>query len=185
MYENTPPGDLQKAWHRFVVVHYLDKDIGSIIDIGAGRGKSKERLQEITENVVTQDINNALMDYVDIIEPTSNIIGGYDLVTAFDVFEHIPPSTRELWLKDLYYLSNKYLFVTTPNGAHYDMKLWCFNPCIFLGIIKDCFRNFKATFNYFIYKKDSEKEDIIQVSENEFLSNTDQGLGIEITKESL
>ena len=181
MYTKEPPRDLQIIWHKFVANNFQNKNIESIIDIGSGRGKSKERLQKICCNVVTQDINNALMNMVDIIDIPEHIEGVFDLVTAFDVIEHIPPSIRSQWIFELFRLSGGYIFISTPNGSYYD-KDWCFRPDELLEIVKrglDVFI-YEVKFEYFIYEKNSEKEDIIEVSENDFLNSKSLGLGLSI-----
>ena len=183
MYTKEPPRDLQIIWHKFVANNFQNKNIESIIDIGSGRGKSKERLQKICCNVVTQDINNALMNTVDIIDIPEHIEGVFDLVTAFDVIEHIPPSIRSQWIFELFRLSGGYIFISTPNGSYYD-KDWCFEPDELLKIVKhglDVFID-EVKFEYFIYEKNSEKEDIIEVSENDFLNSKSLGLGLSIIK---
>jgi 2-polyprenyl-3-methyl-5-hydroxy-6-metoxy-1,4-benzoquinol methylase len=184
MYKKIPPKDLQKTWHEFVSDWYQNKNINSILDIGTGWGKSKERLQKITKNVVTQDINQALMDLVDIIDLPENIAFSSDLVTAFDVIEHVPWTIRTVWIFELYRLSNRYIFITTPNGEFYD-KAWCYKSEEFLSIVKHglgCIFNNEVEFEYFLNFKNSEKEYIINVSLSEFLNNEAQGLGLGIIK---
>ncbi len=179
MYTKTPPKDLQKAWHEFVGKEYTNKNIESVLDIGAGWGKSKERLQNITENVVTQDINRALMTTVDIVDFPEHIESTFDLVTSFDVIEHIPVSIRRQWIFDLFRLSNEYIFITTPNGKMHTQP-WHFSPNEFLSIVSDGLGVFleDVDFEYFIRMKSNDKDIISNVQKDKFLAEDSYALGL-------
>lgn len=98
--------DCQRGWHEFVQATKEPDD--TVLDVGAGLGKSKGRIT----NCTTQDIAPKLA--VDIVRPVSEIESkSYDIVTAFDVIEHVLHDVD--FLKDLLGIARKWVFITTPN----------------------------------------------------------------------
>ena len=86
----------------------------SILDVGAGLGLSRNRLQGPSgvNKVTLQDVAPNLP--VDITTPIEEIPdNSYDMVTAFDVIEHIVKDTH--FLAQLNRVSKEFVIVTTPN----------------------------------------------------------------------
>ena len=109
--------DVQVDAHRFFDTLFEGR---SVLDVGAGLGKSKER---ITRNrVTTWDIDARLVDYVDIAGgPMPGLRGGFgapvfDVVTAFDVLEHVEDDRK--FFADLLLRAKEAVFITTPNWEH-------------------------------------------------------------------
>ena len=116
---DEPAADLQSAWHEYVGGRVYSH--ASILDVGAGQGKSKARMSQRGNVVTTQDINRNLMLCVDIVKPICQIsnlmLSRFDVVTAFDVIEHVPDP--EEFLYDVRKLSTHEAFITTPNKKFY------------------------------------------------------------------
>lgn len=110
MEQPRDPADLQWVWHEFVGGIYSNS---TILDVGSGLGKSKERLLKNGNTVTTQEINRNLMNNVDMIIELRKIKEVYDVVTAFDVIEHTPDPIE--FLSDICLLSRFSIFFTTPN----------------------------------------------------------------------
>lgn len=111
---STLPGeegreDEQAGWQEYAgkLFHNV-----SILDVGAGLGKSRERLS-VNGNIVTlQDVAPGLP--VDITNPIEKIPeNSYDLVTAFDVIEHVVEDVN--FLGQLCRIAKRAVFVSTPN----------------------------------------------------------------------
>jgi hypothetical protein len=149
-------GDLQKTWHEFVASLFSNE---TIIDIGAGLGKSKERLGKNNNKVTTQEINRAMMNKVDIICEIREIMRNvYDVVTSFDVVEHtIDPS---LFIRTIDYIAKKAIFVTTPN-VEYSPGPWHFTEEGFLELIKNNIEKYEIIKYYYRYKFSNGKDIII------------------------
>lgn len=127
------PADLQKVWHEFVGEMFSDF---SILDVGAGQGFSKDRLSKNNNCVITQDINRNLMNNVDIICELEDVIGKWNLITAFDVIEHVPSPLKFLY--DLNQISPQMIFITTPNGKVYTNP-WHYTVDEMVGFIDKVF----------------------------------------------
>jgi len=158
--------DLQSPWHYFVGQYFKRK---RILDVGAGQGKSRERLDRGDNIVTTQDIDRSLMDTVNTIKPIEFLIEEkerWDIVTAFDVIEHVYDA-RDFVLK-IYSLSTEGIFLTTPN---YEMhpRPWHFKADEFVDFF-DCLPDNKI-FKYFMRNKTSESDDIEEIDKEEFLNN--------------
>lgn len=158
-YNKVAPSDLQKVWHKYVGKLFVNK---TILDVGAGAGKSKERLSYNANRVTTSDVNRALMNTVDIIQYPEKIVGKWDVVTAFDVIEHVVD--REKFLYAIQRLSNSFVFVTTPNWNVYPTG-WHFTEHQFAKMMGIPFYNLK----YFVRRNGSDYCDILQVTEGQFL----------------
>jgi len=176
MYTKTPPKDLQKVWHEFVGKYFKNKNINSVLDVGSGWGKAKERLKIITENVKTQDINRALMNTIDYVCWPASVNHSYDLVTAFDVIEHVTIDILNRWIDDICFISNKYIFVATPNG-NYHPNPWHYPPNEFLNIFD--FHDHINLINkkYFVRFKTGNEDYIKEVNKEEFIVLPSYGLG--------
>lgn len=101
--------DSQVRWHIFVGQHF---NKCSILDIGAGLGQSKKRLEAGNNTVTLQDVFPGAN--VDITKDTWTIPDkSYDVVTAFDVIEHIVDDWN--FLEELVRIARKNVVLTTPN----------------------------------------------------------------------
>lgn len=104
--------DTQGCWQG-VVAGYLNN--GTVLDVGAGLGKSKGRMSIRGLTVTTQDPGPGLP--VDTSKPVSDIEEeSFDYVTAFDVIEHIKGA--EKFLLRLREIARKAVILTTPNRDH-------------------------------------------------------------------
>lgn len=84
----------------------------TILDVGAGLGKSRERLADLSNRVTLQDIGPGLP--VDISSDVSEIESrSFDIVTAFDVIEHVRGDIE--FLSNLRRIAKQYVVITTPN----------------------------------------------------------------------
>ncbi len=101
--------DFQSGWQNWVGNRYFSK---RILDVGAGLGKSRFRLQRNGNVAHLQDIAPKMpVDItvpIDIIPPES-----YDVVTAFDVIEHIEQDVN--FLAEMVRISREAVIITTPN----------------------------------------------------------------------
>lgn len=101
--------DFQRGWQQFVGQQF---DNMSIIDVGAGLGLSKERL-EVNGNVVTlQDI--AMLHTVDTHDSIAVCADDdYAIATCFDVIEHVRKD--EEFVHNLLRIAWHRVIITTPN----------------------------------------------------------------------
>lgn len=107
-------GDLQRVWHEFAAELYAAWRPGTtLLDLGAGVGRSKDRLSVAGLRVTTHDIERSRMLCVDMIADPERIRGTWDVVTAFDVVEHATDPQR--FLAAAWRLARWELFFTTPN----------------------------------------------------------------------
>lgn len=96
--------DCQKGWHLLVA----SMNLGSVLDVGAGMGKSKERIPQCC----THDVAPGLP--VDMCCPLESVASKcVDTVTAFDVIEHVIEDVD--FLRELCRIAKRYVFITTPN----------------------------------------------------------------------
>lgn len=122
-------GDTQRVWHEHVGRMFEGV---TILDAGAGHGRSKSRLANGRNAVTTQDINRALLDNVDIVVELGDMKGQWDVVTAFDVVEHAVYPNR--FLRQIRSLARCGVFVTTPNAWLYPRR-WHYYPEGFRDLI--------------------------------------------------
>ena len=117
-------GDLQRVWHEFAGGLFDGK---TILDVGCGRAAlSRERLARGGRNVVTlQDIDRAIMLVADLICDVKDLPGKWDIVTAFDVVEHVPDAAK--FLKEIGRHAKDGIFFTTPAKLLYSQP-WHFTP---------------------------------------------------------
>lgn len=101
--------DMQLYWHNFIVKHIKNS---TVLDVGAGLGGSKKRL-ELGGNIVStqEPAPNLPADYKEDISKIAN--SSFDYVTNFDVIEHVEKD--EVFLGHLFRVARKGVFVATPN----------------------------------------------------------------------
>ena len=110
--------DGQYGWMPYFGRFFSNKNI---LDVGAGLGLSRGRLGVNGNNVTLQDTAPNLP--VDIKEEIFAIDdNSYDIVTCFDVIEHIPEDYP--FLKKMYDISKEGVVISTPNF----MVTKCKNP---------------------------------------------------------
>lgn len=106
--------DLQADLHKFFGGLFSGK---TILDVGAGLGRSKERLG--ANQVTTHDVSPHVADLVDVVAPEPPR-GPYDIVTAFEVLEHVEDDLGFLRLLDE--RATQAIFLTTPRGTGRDLS---------------------------------------------------------------
>ena len=156
-------GDLQSPWHIFFGKYFSHS---TILDVGAGIGKSKQRLEANNNIVTTQDINPTRVGLVDIIDPIETIDTKFDYVVSFDVIEHV--SRLKLFLEEKRRLSLQGILDTTPNWYKYP-RVYHFTS-VHLDIL---YHNIfgKCDYSYFFRIKGSESDTIESVSRDVFLND--------------
>lgn len=101
--------DSQTGWQDFVGTVVAKK---SILDVGSGLGHSRARLSRNGNIVTLQEPAPDLEADIKVgIEEIENL--SYDIVTCFDVIEHIPDD--KAFMKNLFRICKESLFITTPN----------------------------------------------------------------------
>jgi Glycosyl transferase family 2 len=111
--------DCQAGWHVFFGQSFHNK---TILDVGAALGRSRARLAVNGNRVTLQDPAPGLS--VDIRKPVEAIPDkSYDVVTAFDVIEHVVED--EAFLAQLVRIAREQVVLTTPNYNHSRAA----NPC--------------------------------------------------------
>ena len=104
--------DTQGCWQVWVAERLSDC---TLLDVGAGLNGSKTRMAINNISVFTQDPGPGLP--VDIPQDISEIPSkSYDVVTAFDVIEHVPEV--EKFIGHLIRVAKHSLYLTTPNPLH-------------------------------------------------------------------
>lgn len=101
--------DCQSGWQEFFGRRFRDV---SILDVGAGLGQSRKRLQAGGNRVTLQDPGPGLP--VDHQGPLTQFADrSFDVVTAFDVLEHVADGPA--FLAELSRIARTAIVVTTPN----------------------------------------------------------------------
>lgn len=98
--------DLQHDCHMFFDTLFANC---TVLDVGAGLGVSKSRIRH--NKVTTHDIDTRLAHLVDVVGDLPAT--AYDVVTAFDVIEHVQDDVG--FLADISFRAARALFLTTPN----------------------------------------------------------------------
>jgi len=169
-YEHFGPVDLQIPWHLYLGQYLENKDI---LDIGSGRGNAKERLGINGNHVITHDVNRAFMNQVDIICAPGNLVGMWDIVTAFDVIEHVCYDPGK-FIEELFRLAREAIFISTPNKLEID-KDWHYFPVEFLEIVdKTVSFTDRVYFQRFKY---GDIDEVKEVTRKEFITNSSYALG--------
>ena len=170
-------GDSQRVWHEFVGKMF---DNVSILDVGAGIGRSKDRLSRGGINrVTTQDINRALMLDVDMITNLNNIHDKWDVVTSFDVIEHDP--SPSLFLYEMLYRATQGVFFSTPNHFLYPAP-WHFKPTELCSLVAEREADHDHA-RWFLRHRVADSDVVAEVSKEKFLNNQDAyALGVYLPK---
>ena len=101
--------DFQERWQTFTGSLFFGK---SILDVGAGLGRSKGRLSVNGNKVVLQDPAPGLP--VDVVCPVDKIaVRSYDVVTGFDVIEHV--EKEDEFVANLFRIAKECVVLSTPN----------------------------------------------------------------------
>ena len=101
--------DAQGIWHDTVAGYFNNV---SILDVGAGLGQSKARMNIRGITITTQDPGPGLsVDISCLIEQVPD--KSFDVVTAFDVIEHIVDMDN--FVTHMHRIARKYIVLTTPN----------------------------------------------------------------------
>jgi 2-polyprenyl-3-methyl-5-hydroxy-6-metoxy-1,4-benzoquinol methylase len=101
--------DMQSYWHNFIVKHIKNS---TVLDVGAGLGGSRKRLEEGGNTVFTQEPGPELpADFKQDISEIED--SAFDYVTNFDVIEHVEKD--EEFLGHLFRVAKKGVFIATPN----------------------------------------------------------------------
>jgi len=103
--------DFQPFWHEFVG---RSRTGHRILDVGAGLGFSRSRLENGTANwVILQDPSEGMAE-VDTHQSVYDFKSwSFHTVTAFDVIEHVDEDWP--WLANLLRISSRSVIITTPN----------------------------------------------------------------------
>jgi len=133
--------DFQAGWHRCVAM----LNYRSVLDVGSGLGLSKTRIPNCTTHEVIQISPDS---QVDIVAPLSFIPDkSYDLVTAFDVIEHVVEDVD--FLAELLRIARLAVFITTPNYNISKAANGChcreYTPSEFHELV----HNFSSNFTYY------------------------------------
>lgn len=96
------------------------------LDVGAGLGLSKKRIEPHGFRCLTQDPAPSLP--VDISNPIHEVLGAFGVVSAFDVLEHIPRENTHDFLANLRRLSDGYVVLSVPYQAESQYHFSVFSP---------------------------------------------------------
>lgn len=165
MDESGFPDDLQSVWHNFVGEELIKNN--SILDVGAGRGLSKKRLEKGGNVVTTQDLNRSLVNKVDMVVPLNDIRGSWATITSFDVLEHVPDVVS--FFSDLKRLANERIFISTPNQNIYNSP-WHYQPEQLILIIENNFSS-EVNIRYFGRYKGKYYDFVLEVSKEKFIKD--------------
>jgi 2-polyprenyl-3-methyl-5-hydroxy-6-metoxy-1,4-benzoquinol methylase len=101
--------DCQFGWQQWIGTFFNNR---TILDVGAGLGFSRDRLAAGGNELVLQD--PAPGTPVDIHQDVAHLVRRhFDIVTAFDVIEHVAEDSAFLW--QLCSIARHAVVITTPN----------------------------------------------------------------------
>lgn len=124
---------------QIIIPEYLGKQELQILDLGCGRGEWLELLKECGYSASGIDINTAMvstcrkkglnvvegevLEYIKLIPDNSR-----DIVTAFQVIEHIEIDKIDILLKEIYRIlkPNGLVILETPNAANVEVGCYAF-----------------------------------------------------------
>jgi ubiquinone/menaquinone biosynthesis C-methylase UbiE len=107
------------------IIKNIPKKIESILDVGCGNGFFINSLQEKRKDldIMGLDLSKEALKYV----KTKKILGNvnslpfdkkFDLVTCFEVLEHLPQSDFEKAILEIQRVSKRYILITVPNNEN-------------------------------------------------------------------
>ena len=96
------------------------------LDVGAGLGASKYRIEQHGFKCITQDLAPDLP--VDTYKPLELVDGLFEVVSAFDVLEHIEENNVQAFLSLLKSKSRNYVVISSPYDAESQYHFTVFTP---------------------------------------------------------
>lgn len=109
-------------------IELIPSDVRTILDVGCGNGAFLNSLPDVYE-AVGLDSSREALKYVktkavhdDIAELPFKLVS-FDLVTCFEVLEHLPSTIFEKALSELERVSKKYIMISVPNEEDLDYHL--------------------------------------------------------------
>lgn len=117
-------------WHQINEITSINAD--SILEIGVGNGFVSNYLSGNNYNIKTLDIDARLNpDVVGSVLDLPFEDNKFDLITCFEVLEHLPYNKAEQAIKELYRVSSKNTIISVPN------RTLCYKFLIKLPVIKE------------------------------------------------
>ncbi len=115
---SSSKGQQRVAW----LVSHVPSDAVQILDMGAGRGRIANALQERGHHVVALDCSLIGLQQCDTLQVQSSVAQlpfraySYDLVICSEVLEHLTPELRTATLREMDRVSRRYILITVPNN---------------------------------------------------------------------
>jgi SAM-dependent methyltransferase len=115
---SSSKGQQRVAW----LVSHVPADAGQILDLGAGRGRIADALQERGHCVVALDFSLVGLQQCDTLKVQSSVAqlpfraSTYDLVICSEVLEHLTPELRTATLREMDRVSRRYMLITVPHN---------------------------------------------------------------------
>jgi ubiquinone/menaquinone biosynthesis C-methylase UbiE len=103
-------------WHQINEVINIQPE--SILDIGVGSGFFSRYIKHIGFNITTLDIDPELKPDIN-----GNILtlpfksNSFEIITCFQVLEHLPFDNLEICLRELFITSNKWVLISLPDAT--------------------------------------------------------------------
>lgn len=125
-------GRFVSYWHQ--VDEVLKRDVQSLLEVGIGNHFLADFLGKLGKKIITADINPALLpDVVTSIDALSFADQAFDMVIACEVLEHLPLSSLQGALQELYRVTSKWALVSVPDCT----RCYCFQVQVpRLGVLR-------------------------------------------------
>ena len=112
--------------------HQINEIAGSILEVGVGNGFVSNYLSENNFNITTLDIDARLNpDVVGSVLDLPFEDNKFELITCFEVLEHLPYNQVEKAIKELYRVSSKNVIISVSD------RTLCYKLLIKLPVIKE------------------------------------------------